>query len=319
MIEQYTDKPTLVVLAAGLSTRYGRPKQLEQVGPGGETLLDYDIYDAVRAGFGSVTFVIRREMESAFRRHASDLYGEAVPASYVFQDLDDLPPGFSAPSSRTKPWGTGHALLCAARAMSAPFAICNADDFYGARSFAGISRHLMSVDAGDPAYAMVTYELRRTVPGALGVSRGICELGPDSLLRSVAEVKGIRPEGDAFVGTTTEGERRALTGGEPTATGLFGLTPAVTSTLERAFRDFLAEHARDDDAEFLIGAAINRDIASDRATVKALPTDEPWIGMTHAEDRDRVIAEIRDLVDQGRYPRDLGSAFRSTSRKAGLG
>lgn len=318
-MEQRAFGPTLVILAAGLSTRYGRPKQLEPVGPNGEALLDYDVYDATRAGFGKVGFVIRREMEDAFRSHASDLYGEAVPISYVFQELHEVPPGFTPPPSRSKPWGTGHALLCAAKVMAGPFAVCNADDFYGFGSFADIARHLRSVNPSDPAYAVVTYELRRTVSGSLGVSRGICELDPDGLLRSVIEVKDIRPEGDAFVGTTVEGERRTLTGEEPTATGLFALTPAATSALEQAFRDFLTEHWDDGDAEFLIGSAINRDVVSGHAVVRTIPTGEPWIGMTHASDRDRVTQDLRRLVEEGRYPRDLRSAFRGMAPAKGPG
>jgi choline kinase len=300
---------TLVILAAGLSTRYGKPKQLVGVGQSGEALMDYCIYDAWRAGFSRVLLVVRREIEQSVREHLEPRFGRAVTLSFAYQELTDLPPGYAVPPSRRKPWGTGHALLVAARAVAEPFAACNADDYYGPSSFMQLREHLLAARGDAPAYALIGYRLADTLSVTGGVSRGICQVDGAGFLRGVTEVKDIRRQGDRVVGTTLDGASCSLTGEEITSTGLFGLTPAVTATLERKFAEFLTENGSDPEAEFLIGMALNEEIASGRVRIRLIPTDEPWIGITHAEDREMAVRRIAELVAAGRYPADLTSAL----------
>ena len=299
-------RPTLVILAAGLSTRYGGPKQLAPVGPSGEALLDYGIYDAQRAGFGDVVFVIRNEQEESFREHATRLAGGAVRACYAFQGLDD-PSG-----NRTKPWGTAHAVLAAAPHVQVPFAVMNADDFYGASSFASLREFLAGLDAPRAAaYAMVGYRLGDTLSQSGGVSRGICTVDARGRLQSVAEVREIRQGAGGIAGVSVSGEPQRLTGDEIASMNLWGCTPSVFPLLERRFARFRETTAADPTGEFLLAGAVNDELATGAIAVSVLPARERWFGLTFPEDRDYVVARLGELVSQGHYPDNLSAWFHS--------
>jgi len=291
--------PTLLVLAAGMGSRYGGLKQLDPVGPGGETLLDYSVHDALRAGFDRVVFLIRRDIEKEFRAMIGARYEGKIAIGYAFQQLDDLPPGFTPPAARTKPWGTAHAVWCARDTIKAPFAAINADDFYGADSFRLLGHFLASVDpAAHPAtFAMAGYRLDKTLSEHGTVARGICEVGDGELLGGVEEVTDIarRPDGAIASGD------RTFAPGTPVSMNFWGFTPQIFPLLEKILRDFLPEHGQSEKAECYIPSAVADMIASRAATVRVLPTDADWFGVTYREDRPRVVESIARLVAAGIY------------------
>lgn len=302
----------LVILAAGLSTRYGRAKQLEAVGPSGEALLDYAIYDAVRAGFSRAVLIIRQELEHAFRDHIGRWFQGTVEVSYVFQELEALPAGFQVPRGRRKPWGTAHAILTAQPRISGPFAVCNADDFYGASSYRLLYDQLCHIGTTDEVvFALVSYTLRDTLSPSGGVSRGICTYDEEGLLTSAAEVRQIKAVGDRISGVTAAGEPCLLTGNETISTNLWGFTPAVFPIIEREFTAFLRRSGGDPDAEFLIGAALTEQVAKKQVRIKVLPSPDEWLGMTHPEDTQHVTERIREFVRQGIYPENLAAGLRA--------
>jgi hypothetical protein len=295
-----------VILAAGLSTRYGGPKQLAPVGPSGEALLDYGIYDARRAGFGDVVFVIRKEQEETFHEHAVRLVGRSVTVRYAFQSLED------APSDRVKPWGTAHAVLAAAPHVPGPFAVMNADDFYGARSFAALAEFLMGLDEPSTrSLAMVGYRLQDTLSESGGVSRGICIVDAEGRLASVAEVRDIRRGPGGITGESVSGEVMHLTGDEIASMNLWGCTPAVFQLLEGRFARFLETAALDPAAEFLLAGVVSDELAGGTIAVDVLPSPDRWFGMTFPQDRGRVVARLAELVSQGLYPDNLSAWFRA--------
>lgn len=301
---------TLIVLAAGLSTRYNGLKQLERVGPAGEALLDYGIYDATRAGFERFVLVIRRELEEAFREHLGERYGAAVEVVYAHQELDALPSAVSSVPNRKKPWGTGHAVLAAAPQVAGPFVVMNADDFYGASAFAILADYLR--DAGSPGtrdFGTAGYRLRDTLSPSGGVSRAICDVGADGFLCRVREVRDIRARKDGLTGRTLSGELYELEGEELVSMNLWAATPVAFSLLEGEFAEFLERRGHDPDAEFLLSEAVNALIARGRARVRVLPTTGPWLGVTHPGDRMVVERRLRELVEAGHYPPDLGAAL----------
>jgi NDP-sugar pyrophosphorylase family protein len=291
----------LLVLAAGMGSRYGGLKQLDPVGPHGETLLDYSVFDALRAGFGRVVFVIRRDFEKLFREQIGAKYAGRTAVDYVFQSLDALPPGFAAPGGREKPWGTGHAAWCARDAIREPFAVINADDFYGADSFRRLADFLARAQADEAA--LVGFELARTLSENGVVSRGVCDVAPGGLLRSVTEHTGIA---DGEVG---EGKKFA-----PTATvsmNCWGFSPEIFPLLEARFRNFLAPTAAEalaSKAEFYLPAAVSALIAERKIRVRVLPTESDWFGVTYREDRARVAAALAALIADGAYPEKLFEA-----------
>jgi choline kinase len=284
-------EPTLLILAAGMGSRYGGLKQMDPVGPSGETVLDYAVFDAIRAGFGRVLFVIRREFEEAFRTTVSAKYAGKIAVDFAFQALDDLPGGFPLPEGRVKPWGTGHAVWCARGAITGPFAVINADDFYGSSSFSRLSRFLG--DARGPTFAIVGFKLSNTLSENGSVSRGICEAA-DGRLRSITEVK-------AIAGADV-GPGRRFTGDELVSMNFWGFTPEVIPGLESGLKAFLKERASDLGAEFYLPAAVSSLIASGSATVDVIASDSPWFGITYKEDKPRVVASITELVRSGSYP-----------------
>jgi hypothetical protein len=298
---------TLVVLAAGMGSRYGGLKQMDSVGPGGETILEYSVFDAVRAGFGEVVFVIRREFEGAFREMAAERFEGRIAVGYAFQEMGNLPAGFTVPEERTKPWGTTHAVLAAEGAVSTPFAVINADDFYGAESYGVLGRHLDEA-AGD--YAMVGFELRGTLSDSGGVARGLCRVGEDGLLESIVEMFNIERNAGERNGTGAKSTDKAggvtlLTGDETVSMNMWGFTPAVFGQLREQFVGFLERQGGEAKSECYLPNTVDELIRSEGARVRVFRTSARWFGVTYREDRPLVVEEIRKLVASGAYPSRL--------------
>ena len=297
----------LVILAAGLSTRYGAPKALEPVGPAGERLTDYAIYDAIRSGFSRVVFVIRKEQEVAFRDHQIGALPRDLAVEYVFQGVPDSPGGMSGRAGRTKPWGTGHALLCAASLVKRPFAMINADDFYGRPAVEHLARHLRAAAGKQlPRFAMVSYRLCDTLSGAGGVSRAICSVDSTSQLQHLREYHELQMVDGAIVGRSAESvERRTFSGDEPVSMNIWGFTPDVFPILGAAFNRFRQNPGSSAATEFLIGAAVQQMVESGAASIKVLPGGLGWLGITYPGDRKLVGHALADMVQDGQYPSPL--------------
>ena len=288
---------TLVVLAAGMGSRYGGLKQIDPVGPSGETVLDYAVFDARRAGFTRVVFVIRRDFDQLFREKIGARYAGRMAVGYVYQSLEALPPGFTVPAGREKPWGTGHATWSAREAVRENFAVINADDFYGADSFAQLARFLNARRATDRDFAMVGFRLANTLSEHGTVARGVTSAGADGLLRSIVEQTGIDPK-DVGPGLKYSGD-------EIVSLNCWGFTPALFAGLDAEFRVFLAARGSELKAEFYLPVAVSEMIARREATVRVLPTESTWFGVTYREDKPRVETAIAELVRAGRYPAKL--------------
>jgi hypothetical protein len=294
--------PTLLVLAAGMGSRYGGMKQIDPVGPNGEAMMDYSIYDAHRAGFGKVVFVIRKEIEQPFKQMIGTRFEKRIAAEYVFQELGKLTPGFSLPAGRTKPWGTTHAILMAASTIHEPFAVINADDFYGADSFRVLARHLQ---AGTEDYAMVGFVLRNTLSDFGAVSRGICQVDENGFLREVVELKSIEREGGHAMNTDAEGNETKLSGSEAVSMNMWGFTPRIFGQLREHFKKFLELSGNDLKAECYIPSIVNELLLDGQARVKVLHCADSWFGVTYREDRPRAVDSIRRLIEGGYYPKKL--------------
>jgi len=295
-------KPTLLILAAGMGSRYGGLKQIDPVGPNGETIIDYSIYDALRAGFGKLVFVIRRDIEAPFREIVGARFEKHIPVEYVFQELDKLPPGFSVPPGRAKPWGTAHAILMAEAAIHEPFAAINADDFYGADSFRVLAAHLTS---GAADYAMVGFVLRNTLSEFGSVARGVCALSAGGRLTGVTERTGIEPDGTGAKAPGESGQTLRFTGDEPVSMNMWGFTPALFAELQSQFVEFLKARGREEKSECYIPSVVNDLIRAGRAQTQVLRTTASWFGVTYREDRPFVVAGVRKLVTRGDYPEKL--------------
>jgi NDP-sugar pyrophosphorylase family protein len=294
--------PTLLLLAAGMGSRYGGLKQIDPVGPAGETIIDYSIYDAIRAGFGKVVFVIRKDIERPFREIVGARFEERIAVEYVFQELDSVPPEFAVPVGRTRPWGTMHAILMAADVVREPFAVINADDFYGAASYRMLAGYLQS---GAEDYAMAGFILRNTLSDFGAVARGVCRVGEDDMLQSVVELTRIERDGAAAKNSDSTGQVTKLTGAEIVSMNMWGFTPRVFEQLREYFQRFLQLHGSDVLAESYIPSAVNELILAGRARVKVLRTSDSWLGITYREDRLRVVEGIGRLIDEGYYPKRL--------------
>jgi NDP-sugar pyrophosphorylase family protein len=294
--------PTLLVLAAGMGSRYGGLKQIDPVGPHGETIMDYSIFDALRAGFEKVAFVIRKEMDEAFRRSITARFKSHVQVEYVFQELDALPPGFTVPEGRTKPWGTTQAILSAAEAIREPFAAINADDFYGAESFAVLAQHLQS---GTADYAMVGFVLRNTLSEFGSVARGICRKDAQGFLESIVERTNIARDFEGVKSTSTDGSVTLFSGDEDVSMNMWGFTVRVLEQLHDVFEQFLREQGTDLRAECYLPDAVSQLVKTGLARVRVLHTHDAWFGVTYREDRPQVVESIRQLVSGGRYPERL--------------
>lgn len=288
-------KPTLLVLAAGIGNRYGGLKQIAPVGPGGETIIDYSVYDALRAGFGKLVFVIRREIERPFKETIGCRFEGRIEVDYVFQEL---------PPERKKPWGTGHAVLVAKEAINEPFAVINGDDFYGRNSLRLLADHLQT---GTEDFAMVGFVLKNTLSEFGSVARGVCQATPTGYLETIVELTRIEREG--LTGTIhhidSSGRVHPLSGNEIVSLNTWGFTPAIFPHLEQHFAAF--RRSAPPQAEFFIPTAVNSLITEGKVRVRVLPTPDSWFGVTYQEDRTRVIASIRALVDRGEYPEKLWS------------
>ena len=297
-------KPTLFVLAAGMGSRYGGLKQLDGLGPNGETIMDYSIFDAIRAGFGKVVFVIRKDFEQDFREKVLSKYENHIPVEVVFQSLDDLPAGFACPPERTKPWGTNHAVLMGKEAIHEPFAVINADDFYGRDGFRVLGEWLAQA-TGQNSYCMVGYRVGNTLSESGTVARGICETDAEGYLTGVTERTDIaRIDGKI---TFTGDDGRPETTGEttPVSMNMWGFTPDYFRYSEEHFERFLAEHLHEPKSEFYIPTVVNDLIVKGKASVKVLDTTARWFGVTYAADRQGVVDKIRELVAAGEYPEKL--------------
>ena len=299
-------KPTLVILAAGMGSRYGGLKQVDPVGPSGETIMDYSVFDAVRAGFDRVVFVIRRDFEEVFRTTIGAKYAGAVPVDYAFQSVDDLPPGFTVPAERAKPWGTAHAIRAARGVVQAPFAAINADDFYGRDAFQRLAEFLTQPRAAArPRFAMVGYRLDQTLSEHGSVARGVCDVDAAGRLVTVTEMtKIVRVAGGA---ENREDPARpvALTGAERVSMNLWGFTPELFTALEARFPAWLAAHAQNPKAEWYIPFVVDELVGEGAAEVQVLPTESAWFGVTYREDKPLVVAAVQRLVQAGEYPAKL--------------
>ena len=294
--------PTLLVLAAGMGSRYGGLKQLDPVGPEDETIMDYSIFDARRAGFGKVVFVIRKEIEKPFREKIGARYEKRVPVEYVFQELNKLLPGFDLPQGRTKPWGTTHAILMAANVIHEPFAVINADDFYGPGSYRLLAQHLQT---GTPDYVMVGFVLRNTLSEFGAVARGVCRISDDGYLKEITELKSIERQGPCIFNIDREGRKTVLNGGELVSMNMWGFTPQIFPQLHEHFHGFLKRRGNDLTAECYIPSTVNELIRSGEARVNALRSADAWFGVTYREDHSHVVQSVGRLIEQGTYPHGL--------------
>lgn len=296
-------KPTLFVLAAGMGSRYGGLKQLDGVGPQGQTIMDYSIFDAIRAGFGKVVFVIRHDIEQDFREKILSKYEGKIPVEVVFQSLDALPEGFSVPEGRTKPWGTNHAVLMGETAIHEPFAVINADDFYGRDAFAVMGRYLSSDDLKPGEYSMVGFRVNNTMSENGSVSRGVCSVDSNGNLTGVVERTAISYDPEhKIVFTDENGQQQTLEPNTPVSMNFWGFTPDYFNYSKREFVKFLNEKINVPKSEFYIPTAIDALIRSGEASVKVLDTDSRWFGVTYPEDRPGVVANLAALHAAGEYP-----------------
>lgn len=270
--------------------------------------MDFNVFDAMRAGFTSVTYVVRREILDDVRRHVHEVFGAAFPVDFVLQDLDDLPDGFSCPPERKRPWGTAHAVLCAAEAIDGPFAVCNADDLYGLGAYRNVYAHL-TADPPQSEAALVAYALENTLSGAGGVARGVCVLGKHDLLERVTEVRDIRRSEGWIAGIETDGEPVELDGGEMVSMNLWGFSTSVIELMRRQFSRFLDYWGSDPSTEFFLSTAVNDQIELGVTRVRVLPAPDTWFGITHAADRGRSEAILRERVAAGVYPTRLADSL----------
>ncbi len=299
-------KPTLFVLAAGMGSRYGGLKQLDGVGPHGETIMDYSIYDALKAGFGKVVFVIRKDFEQDFREKILSKYEGSIPVEVVFQSIDSLPEGYTAPEGRTKPWGTNHAVLMGADVIREPFAVINADDYYGTDAFRVIAEELSRERDRKGDYCMVGFRVGNTMTENGSVSRGVCTADADGYLANVVERTAIAFDDQHRITFTDENGRIChLDPNTPVSMNFWGFTPDYFDFSKREFIKFLDARIDEPKSEYYIPTAVNDLIHSGEATVRLLDTTSKWFGVTYAEDRASVVAQLAALHDAGVYPDKL--------------
>ena len=303
------EKPTLVILAAGMGSRYGGLKQIDPVDDKGHKIIDFSIYDAVRAGFGKVVFIIKREHEQDFRECIGNAVSKHIPVEYVFQELDDLPEGFTKPADRTKPWGTGQAVLAAKKVLDEPFIVINADDYYGKEVFRKIHTYMVEqMDVNAPVYdiCMGGFILANTLSENGGVTRGVCEVGEGEILKRVTETYNIQKTADGMTATDKEGNPVSVQENQHVSMNMWGLTPGFVEELEKGFPEFLAGLKEGDvKSEYLLPTIIDQMIHDGRARVKLLETHDCWFGVTYREDKESVTESIRALIREGVYPEKL--------------
>ena len=299
-------KPTLLVLAAGMGSRYGGLKQLDGLGPNGETIMDYSIFDAIRAGFGKVVFVIRHAFEQDFKEKVISKYKEAIQVEIVFQELDSLPAGFTLNPERVKPWGTNHAILVAKDSVKEPFAVINADDFYGKESFQILADALKAMEGKQNQYCMVGYRLGNTLSESGHVSRGVCSTDSNNKLTTVVEHYEVQRKGNVVVHKDqSTGEYKEIDENLPVSMNMWGFTPDYFTHSEADFKAFLKDNADNIKAEYGIPTMVNKLIQTKTATIEVMKTPCHWFGVTYKEDRDSVVAKIENLIKEGVYPSKL--------------
>jgi len=288
---------TLLVMAAGMGSRYGGLKQLDEVGPSGETIIDYSVYDAIAAGFTKVVFIIRRDFEQEFKSKITDKYEGQIQVEFAFQDIEDLPSGFSCPEGREKPWGTGHAILSAAKLIDGPFNAINADDYYGRESFKTIADFYAHES---DAFTLVAFRLENTLSIFGSVTRGLCEVKNDRLT-TVIETNNLQKTNSGIASDRDVD----LNGSEPVSMNMWGFTPVIFGYLQEMFVDFLAHRGNELKSEFLIPSVINDLIQSGKESVHVLYSNAPWFGVTYKEDKPYVVDQIQKLINDDYYPRKL--------------
>ena len=295
-------KPTLLVLAAGMGSRYGGLKQVDGVGPNGEIIMDYSIKDAIRAGFGKVVFVIRHDFEDAFKSKINaEHFGNQIEVKYVYQELNYLPEGFAVPEGRVKPWGTNHAILMAKDVINEPFAIINADDFYGADAFKVMGDHLHTLENAKGQYCMVGYKLENTLSENGTVSRGVCEVDANGLLAGMTERTSIGRTANGIEYKDTDDSMHPLAADATVSMNLFGFTPDYFVESEKLFVEWLREHGSEMKSEYYIPYAVNTFINNGYATMRVLKTTAQWFGVTYQEDRPMVVERLKKLHEEGIY------------------
>ena len=297
-------KPTLFVLAAGMGSRYGGLKQLDGLGPNGETIMDYSIFDAIRAGFGKVVFVIRKDFEQDFRDKVLAKYEHHIPVEVVFQSVDALPAGFVCPPDRTKPWGTNHAVLMGKEVIREPFAVINADDFYGRDGFRVLGEWLSKAD-GTGKYCMVGYRIGNTLSESGTVARGVCQTDANGYLTGVVERTDVARVDGTITFTGDDGRPAHTDDTTPVSMNMWGFTPDYFEYSEEYFCRFLKENIDKPKAEFFIPLVVNELIVNGKATVEVLDTTAKWFGVTYAADRQGVVDKINALIAAGEYPEKL--------------
>ena len=298
-------KPTLFILAAGMGSRYGGLKQLDGLGPNGETIMDYSVFDAMRAGFGKVVFVIRKDFEEDFRRVVLSKYEDHVPCEVCFQGIDCLPEGFTRNPERTKPWGTNHAVLMAKDIIHEPFMVINADDFYGKESFEVMAKFLLDVNGEQGKYCMAGYRVGNTLSEHGTVSRGVCATDKMGFLTDVVERTAIESRDGHIVFPDENGNEVEIPFDTPVSMNMWGFTPEYFQYTEEAFKEFLTKHGQELKTEFYIPTLVNDLIKAGKATCQVLDTSAKWFGVTYADDRQMVVDKIQSLVDTGVYPKKL--------------
>ena len=284
-------------MAAGMGSRYGGLKQLDPVGPSGETIIDYSVYDAIRSGFNKIVFIIRKDFEKEFRSQITDKYQDRIKVEFAFQDLNDLPQGFTCPEGRIKPWGTGHAILTASELIQEPFVAINGDDFYGYESFKIVADYYQGEGA---TFSMVAFQLDKTLSEFGGVTRGLCTVRTDSL-DTVVETGDLMRTGD---GISSDREIE-LDGSEPVSMNVWGFTPDLFKHLKAMFIDFLDKEGSEMKSEYLIPTVVNNLIRSGQKQVHVLRTSSKWFGVTYKEDKPFVSQQIQELIDDDTYPKQL--------------
>jgi len=298
-------KPTLLVLAAGMGSRYGSLKQMDGVGPNGEAIIDYSVYDAIRAGFGKVVFVIRHSFEADFKEvFNAERFGGKIAVEYVFQELDYLPEGFTLPEGRQKPWGTNHAVMMAANVINEPFAVINADDFYGREAYVTISEYLQTLEGVEGRYCMVGYQVNKTLSENGTVSRGVCTVDSEGNLQSMVERTQIERV-DGTILFHDGGADEPLAEDTPVSMNLFGFTPDYFRHSEAYFKEFLAENIDNLKSEFYIPRMVNKLINEGTASMRVLKTTSDWFGVTYKEDKPLLMSKLEELIKSGLYPRNL--------------
>lgn len=300
-------QPTLLILAAGMGSRYGGLKQIDTLGPNGETIIDYSMYDARKNGFGKIVFVIRKSIEQDFKEVILNKYQHLIEVDYVLQEIDSLPQGFVCPKDRVKPWGTAHAILMAKDKINTFFAVINGDDFYGNHAFETMSAYLktLSISKDSDAYSMVAYPLSQTLSENGTVSRGVCSENAEGFLINVKEHTKIQEIDNKIINQNPDGTQTYLNPQTPVSMNFWGFHPSLFNHLENMFIDFLHENIHDIKSEFYIPFAIDDLLKSNKAKVKVLKTKSDWFGVTYQEDRQKVIDTFKEYLKEGIYPTSL--------------